>query len=219
MSTPRYKLIYFNFLGLGEPLRFMFHLAGVPFEDIRVEVKEWKNGKKKGETCWGVLPELQVDGKTLCQSKAINYYLAKKFGFAGKDEWENAKVLEFLCSLEDVFGKLRAAFFLNDEAAKHETFKAIVNDDIRAYYNRLTKSLGENGTGYFVGDQLTVADIYIFVWLNGIDESWAPGLLEKYPKLKTFVERINNVPKIREWIEIRPKCPFAYIEHRVDINE
>lgn len=100
MSTPRYKLIYFNFLGLGEPLRFMFHLAGVPFEDIRVEVKEWKNGKKKGgeiskncsrrttiiklqkisETCWGVLPELQVDGKTLCQSKAINYYLAKKFG-------------------------------------------------------------------------------------------------------------------------------------------
>ncbi|KAI1707484.1 hypothetical protein Ddc_14768 [Ditylenchus destructor] len=66
---------------------------------------------------------------------------------------------------------------------------------------------------------MTAADIYIFVWLNGIDESWAPGLLKKYSELKAFVERIEKMPKIREWIDIRPKCPFAKIAHKVDIDE
>ncbi|KAI1711673.1 glutathione S-transferase 1-like [Ditylenchus destructor] len=81
------------------------------------------------------------------------------------------------------------------------------------------KQLNENGTGYFVGDQMTAADIYIFVLLNGVEESWAPGLLEKYVKLKAFAERIDDVAKIREWVEIRHQCPFAFISHKVDIDE
>ncbi|KAI1712270.1 glutathione S-transferase 1 [Ditylenchus destructor] len=219
MSTPRYKLTYFNFYARAETSRFMFHLAAVPYEDVRVEIDEWMNGKKKHESSWGVLPELEVDGKKLCQSNAIHYYLAKKFGYAGKDELENAKVLEFLLSFEDIWAKIAGTLSQNDPNKKHELFKSIVNDDIKPYHDRLTRQLNENGTGYFVGDQMTAADIYIFVLLNGIEECWAPGLLAKYSKLKAFAERIESMPKIREWMKIRPKCPFSFVVHKVDINE
>lgn len=33
---PSYKLTYFFFRGLGEPIRLLFHLAGVQFEEVRM---------------------------------------------------------------------------------------------------------------------------------------------------------------------------------------
>lgn len=54
-----------------------------------------------------------------------------------------------------------------------------------------------------------MADIHIMVMLHGIDECVAPGLLEEYEKLKSFVRRIENQPKIKDWIEKRPKAPFS----------
>jgi hypothetical protein len=37
----QYKLHYFNFRGLGELARLIFHYAGVAFEDVRFERSEW----------------------------------------------------------------------------------------------------------------------------------------------------------------------------------
>lgn len=39
--APKYKLTYFDFSGLGEPIRFIFHYANIPFEDNRVSNEEW----------------------------------------------------------------------------------------------------------------------------------------------------------------------------------
>ena len=38
---PRYKLIYFDFKGRGEPIRLMFAAAGVKYEDCRVTGEEY----------------------------------------------------------------------------------------------------------------------------------------------------------------------------------
>lgn len=131
LAMPHYKLIYFNIYGRAETARFLFHLAGVPYEDVQYDVvTEWPD-KKSGnifdfmrctynsllyiklspicniidmriylfvwwvrkivhkvckhcflrlESRWGLLPELEVDGKKLAQTPAINQYLAKQFG-------------------------------------------------------------------------------------------------------------------------------------------
>ena len=42
----KYKLIYFDFAARGEVSRLLFALAGVPFEDKRIDLKEWGVMKK-----------------------------------------------------------------------------------------------------------------------------------------------------------------------------
>ena len=38
---PEYKLTYFDFRALGEPIRWILALAGVPLEDNRVSLADW----------------------------------------------------------------------------------------------------------------------------------------------------------------------------------
>lgn len=42
---PSYKVTYFNIKGLAEPIRFMFHYAGVDFVDQRMNEEDWKKLK------------------------------------------------------------------------------------------------------------------------------------------------------------------------------
>lgn len=37
----KYRLIYFNIRGLAEPIRWMFRLKDVDFEDERIELDQW----------------------------------------------------------------------------------------------------------------------------------------------------------------------------------
>ncbi|GMT21667.1 hypothetical protein PFISCL1PPCAC_12964, partial [Pristionchus fissidentatus] len=89
-AMPAYKLTYFEARGRGEVARDLFYLAGVPYEDLRIPKAEWP--EVKASTPFGYLPVLEVDGKPLPQSGAINRYLAKEFGFAGKSAFESAWV-------------------------------------------------------------------------------------------------------------------------------
>ena len=41
LAMPKYKLTYFPIRGRAESIRILFALAGVEFEDIRVDPKEW----------------------------------------------------------------------------------------------------------------------------------------------------------------------------------
>ncbi|GMR35086.1 hypothetical protein PMAYCL1PPCAC_05281, partial [Pristionchus mayeri] len=85
-AMPAYKLYYFGIRGLGELVRQTLTLAGVEFEDIRVD--NWK--EFKGQTPFGQMPVLEVDGKQIPQSFAIARYVAKLHGLAGKTPFEAA---------------------------------------------------------------------------------------------------------------------------------
>uniref|UniRef100_A0A1I7XEN0 glutathione transferase n=1 Tax=Heterorhabditis bacteriophora TaxID=37862 RepID=A0A1I7XEN0_HETBA len=73
-----YKLTYFNGRGAAEISRQLFALAGQEYEDVRYERDEWP--QHKDEMPFGQIPVLEVDGKKLAQSYAINRFLARQFG-------------------------------------------------------------------------------------------------------------------------------------------
>jgi len=51
---------------------------------------------------WEVLPVLEVDGHVISQSAAIGRFLARRFGFAGKDEFQDALCDELVDANKDL---------------------------------------------------------------------------------------------------------------------
>jgi Glutathione S-transferase, N-terminal domain len=85
----KYKLVYFDARGRGEPIRWIFEYAGKSYEDVRVKHNEWP--ALKATSPQGHLPYLEVDGKSLAQSAAIGRFLARRNGLAGNDDFEAAQ--------------------------------------------------------------------------------------------------------------------------------
>jgi glutathione S-transferase len=62
--------------------------------------------------------------------------------------------------------------------------------------------------------QLTIADIALYFWMEGMEEGVISGVLPKFPTLEAFVKRIDSLPKMQEWINKRPDVPFSLISKK-----
>ncbi|GMR61435.1 hypothetical protein PMAYCL1PPCAC_31630, partial [Pristionchus mayeri] len=197
-----YKLTYFNLMGRAEPIRLLFAQAGVAFEDQRIDRADWP--AMKSQMPYAQLPVLEVNGQKLSQSRAIERFLAKKFDLAGKDDWEQAKVDEMVMGVEDLLVKLQPWFNEKSEAKKIEIFRTLVDEEIVPFLTRYERFLEASGTGFFVGNAITLADIslfHIFWFFNKL----LPGSLRKYAGLTAFQARMNGQERLKEWIDNRPK--------------
>lgn len=64
--------------------------------------------------------------------------------------------------------------------------------------------LAKNGTGYLVGDSLTVADLFLFTLLEGLKDK-KDAVLSKFANLKKLDDQIRNNARIAEWLKKRPE--------------
>lgn len=93
---------YFNTQGLAEPIRYLLSYGGVKWEDFRFPMTigadgsyiqdEWKEAVKSGKYTWDKMPVLEVDGKMIAQSRAIERHLAQKFGLYGENEIDQLEI-------------------------------------------------------------------------------------------------------------------------------
>jgi len=201
---PQYKLTYFDLRARAEVSRLLFAVAGVKYEDIRVERSRWPD--LKPSTPFGQMPLLEVDGVKLCQSKAISRFLALKFGFAGKTDLDKARADMIVDCIEDILKPTTVFFFESDKAKQAELHAKYVKETLPTLLAMLERVLKENkgGDSFFVGDSLTWADLAwadICWWLAAVN---APVPFDSVPKLKALKERVEKIPKIDEWIKKRP---------------
>ncbi|KAG8223846.1 hypothetical protein J437_LFUL007867 [Ladona fulva] len=191
--APTYKLNYFDVRGRGEPIRFIFHQAGVSFEDNRISKEHW--GTIKPTTPFGKLPFLEEDGKVIVQSLAIERYLARKFKLIGKDEWDALQ-----CDAVQ-------AFFEADAAKKEEKKAAVINDQAPFYLSRFDEQVKKNG-GYLVNGQLTWADLHFVATLQVTCDMLGKDVVASHANLAAHREKILNLPNIKAWVAKRPTTPF-----------
>jgi glutathione S-transferase len=140
---------------------------------------------------------------------AIARFLAKEFGLAGRDNFEQAKVDAVVDTILDGALQFIPARFETDEAKR----KAMFNDyftnvvpKVLQDLETLAKLYGDGGP-YFVGGQLTWADLFvldIFQTLLGLNEN----ILNGHPWLQENREKISNHPNLIEHFKTRTYSPF-----------
>ncbi|CAD6195270.1 unnamed protein product [Caenorhabditis auriculariae] len=205
---PHYKLTYFPIRGAGEGSRQIFALAGQEFEDNRVPREQWLTLKPTAP--FGQMPYLEFDGKKLAQSYAINRYLARQFGFAGKSAFEEALVDSLADHLKDHMSECRPYFVVfagfgegDVDKLRRETLAPAVTKN----YAFFTKFLKENGSGFLVGSSVTWVDLLVAQHTADLLKN-SPEVLDAFPEVKAHQQKIHSIPNIKKWLETRPETPF-----------
>jgi len=218
-----YKLQYFDARGVAEPCRFLFAIAKQPYEDARfpftfgtpgdfstIQRAEFDAAKAAGDldAAMGKVPILTVDGVKMGQSKAIERFLAKRFGFMGSSDVEAAQI-DQLCEqvrdIKDAYNKAKGAADKEEALAK---FKA---EGMPGQLLAVEKSLG--ASEWMVGDKPSLADLLFFLFLGDeskpfFEDREFVASVSACPKIQAAMKKIGEMPEVQEWIAKRPANMF-----------
>jgi glutathione S-transferase len=208
----KYKLTYFNCRCRAEVCRYLFALAGVEYEDHRLEWNDWpKINKESLELPFGQLPVLSIDGVNYSQSLCLERYLAEKFGFAGKTDLDKLRADMIAHCVEDVVLAVDAYLSEKDPILKANIEKKFKGKKMHPYLINFERMIKENcgGDGYAVGDSLTRADLSLVQLVRNYLPFLEPSdYVDGYPKLYALVKRVEEDPKIAAWYKKRPMTKF-----------
>ncbi|XP_072164860.1 glutathione S-transferase 1-like [Diadema setosum] len=207
---PNYRLVYFNARGRAEPARILFHLKGQDFVDDRFSYEDWPKLKEnKKEFPMGKGPILHIDKEVIPQSRAIWRYLGKTFGYFGRTEMEEAKNDVIIETVTDIELKMMPHYLATDDAKRAELIQAFKETTSKPFYSYLRDEVKANGGKYFIGNEISLADIVVFNHLDIITDSTykIEGVLDQYPNLVAFYEAFREDPRIKSYIENRPTTP------------
>jgi glutathione S-transferase len=140
---------------------------------------------------------------------SIARFLAKQFNLAGKDNFEQVKVDAVVDTIKDLIAAFGPTGHEQDKTKKQELTKKFFAEELPKHLKNLDvlgKLYGDGGP-FFVGNNLTWADLYFYDIgqnLLGVDETG----LDNYPWLKQNRAEVEKQPKIAEYLKNRPKTPF-----------
>lgn len=221
------KLYYFDITGKGEPIRLLLHYLGIAFEDYRFENREeFADMKQSGKLMFGQVPALEVTNKKdnsvtmLNQTSAILRYVAKLGGTENKSPYPSdailaAKVDAITDQETDCFTGVKVASYKGRfgfgflEEHKELADGAIKNQKeavIPGHLGLLVKQLEDSTTGWIAGTE--GPSIAEFTWMPALkwfsEEAAARGGnsvidVDKFPKIKEWMEKFDNLSEIKEW--------------------
>mmetsp|Transcript_24661 Transcript_24661/g.57263 ORF Transcript_24661/g.57263 Transcript_24661/m.57263 type:complete len:221 (+) Transcript_24661:118-780(+) len=219
---PEYQLCYFNIRGLAETARVMFAMAKVPYEDKRLTLDlpngdfsvvnrpEFDAMKASGEldVSLGKVPFLSVDGVKFGQSKAIEAYLAKQFGFMGSSDVEAAQVMQLAETIRDIKQEYQKAKATDEGKTKWFA------EDLPEWMKKAEKSLPAGSGPWLVGSKVSYADVVFYLTVAVPEGAFFDNLegakasFAACPRIAAAMAAMDGIPEIKEWIEKRPKSPF-----------
>jgi len=202
-----FKLSYFPGRGRAEVTRLLFAAADIKYEDHRIPSDQWPTVKPT--TPWGQMPFLEIDGKSvIAQSGAVARYVARVAGLAGSNPLESAQIESIHDATGDLGMQLAKARFGSEEDKK-KAAEDNVKTHIPQWSALFEKHLKANngGTGYFVGDKLSLADVAVYnTFWNVLQHN--KDALKDYPTLAGLVDRVGKNERIAAWVAKRPESAF-----------
>jgi len=225
-ATGKFTLRYFDGRGVAETARMLFILAGEDFEDKRYSITfgtpgdfstiqrdEFDADKASGkmDVAMGKVPVLETGNFALPQSKAIERYLASKFGMMGSTVEEAAwvdAVAEHLRDINTAYQQ-KGTFFMKDQEKKKEIESKWLNEELPVMLGKLDKLL-PGANGFAVGSKLSYADVLIFRLLKdtyaGVNA--ATTFAADCPKLQAIAATVEGNSALKQWVDNRPQTMF-----------
>lgn len=217
MTKP--TLIYFAARGRAEVIRTVLVEAAVDWQEHHIgkgtppansRPTDFAALKASGLLPFEAAPVWEeADGFRLAQSQAIAVHLARTYGLHGKTLREEALVDQALGAYEDVRTELRKVVAAPREqrAALREELATKTLPRWMGYLDRLLRA-NAGGAGFLVGDELTVADLAIWVLLESIRDNTFGAAIDQYPALAAFEKRIGARPRIAEYVKSARRPAF-----------
>ena len=213
------KLIYFDQpFWRAEIARLCLFMSDIEIEDFRITNEDLSYLKQHGELSDGSvipfrqLPVLVIEGESIAQTGAIARICGKLGDMYPKDIIEAGKVDQVIDTVTDINVLINPSMHESDPAIKRQMRDDLSSDALPKYFGYLEKILEANDSGWFVGDEMTVADIAVWSMLGWI----AQGVLDDIPSTlpKTFkrltrlYNEMSRMPKVQEW----KRLTYAYDE-------
>lgn len=198
MSKP--VVTYFDFPGSrGEEIRMALVLAGVEFEDNRVNREAFI--ALKPSLPFGAVPTFEVNGQTLSQTNAILRLIGRKHGLYPDDAFAAVRVDEFMEAAEDVRHRITPSMRMADGSEKIAARKQLAEEYLPQWGAAIERLIG---SGPFVsGEKPCVADIKLYMinrWMgSGALEHIPATVFDHCPKLKALSAAFAEIEAIKAW--------------------
>lgn len=200
MAKPR--LVYFDFAGSrGEECRMALHLAGVDFDDDRIQQDAWKALKPKMP--FGALPVFETPGHApLAHSNAILVLIGRLHGLHPSDPYEAAQHESLMCAVEELRHAISPTLRITEPEAKRKAREALAQNELTTWGSQVERLLGD---GPFVaGAKLQVADLKLYMvvrWLtSGVLDHVPKTVLDHCPKLMRLYRAVADHAGIKAWL-------------------
>jgi len=189
MNKP--KLTYFDApVSRGEECRLALHLAGIDFEDERINAATWQ--AMKAETPYGGLPVLELPRHPpLAHSNAILVLIGRRHGLHPADDFDAARHEGMMQHVED----LRAAV----------TPTIRMGDAVAGFLPAWARFAERNilGEPFFGGPKLHVVDLKLHMavrWFIGGKVDHIPAtIFAGYSKLTGVHDAVREHPGVKSW--------------------
>jgi glutathione S-transferase len=200
MSRPR--LIYFDFAGSrGEECRIALHLAGVDFEDVRVQSADWP--AMKDNTPFGAMPVLEIPGKPpLAQSNAILVLIGRQHRLHPADAFEAARHEALMCAVEELRHTITPTLRITDPELKRKAREALAANELGTWGSQVERQLGD---GPFIsGALLQIADLKLYMvvrWLTtGTVDHVPTTVFDHCPRLLRLFRAVGEHEGVKTWL-------------------
>lgn len=214
-TDSHFEIKYFAFHGLAHVSRTILAAANANFTNaIPIDFSQ-----EKPSTPFGVIPilkETSADGKTVLQvseSHAIERYLSKKFGFLGKDIFEETLVNQYLSNTNGAIQQVYIKYFAQkNPELKKEALDQLIKGPFSDWARHSEQHLIANGSnGHYVGDKTTLADIAAasLIWvIRGISGDDVLSE-EKTPAILKVKAAVDDLPGVQAWYKTQDFEDFA----------
>jgi glutathione S-transferase len=204
------RLSYFTGRGVAEKIRLLLAVSGTQYEDIdlgkfevapKVKTPAFEALKRAGMLAFDKVPLWEEpDGFRVVQSLAILRHVARTRNLYGANPRESTQCDMIIEGVEEVTARARSLTSLTPEQLG-EQLPIIMGEELPAWLGHFERIIGSNGSGegYFVGQGITVADTSVFGFLELLVDNGLMEVLDSYPRLRAFFERMTQRPDLAAW--------------------